>query len=103
MGTCDSVAMCGQDRLADNWVVLFLSVPWGYFADMYGRRPVFLLLTLGFWIKAAWVMFVLSFWQIFPLELIWLGSLSIIIGGGSSVANAMVFTVISDVIPESGR
>lgn len=83
--------------------MLFVSVPWGYFADTYGRRPVFLLLTLGIWIKAAWAMVVLSFWQIMPLELIWLGSLSIIIGGGTSVATAMVFTVISDVIPESGR
>ncbi|KAE9972149.1 hypothetical protein EG328_005163 [Venturia inaequalis] len=83
--------------------MLFLSVPWGYFADTYGRRPVFLLLTLGAWVKAAWIMVVLSFWKILPLELVWLGALSIFIGGGSSVANAMIFTVISDVVPESGR
>lgn len=103
MDTWSSILRIGQNRVADNRTVLFLSVPWGYFADMYGRRPVFLLLTLGFWIKAAWVMLVLSFWQLLPLELVWLGSLSVVIGGGSSVANAMVFTVISDVIPESGR
>lgn len=83
--------------------MLFLSVPWGYFADTYGRRPLFLLLTISFWVKAAWYMIVLYLWQIFPLELVWLGSLTMFIGGGSSVANAMIFTVISDVIPESGR
>jgi MFS family permease len=83
--------------------VLFLSVPWGYFADTYGRRPLLLLLTIGFWFKAAWIELVLALWQVLPLELVWLGSLSTFVGGGSSVANAMVFTVVSDVIPEAGR
>ncbi|TID24103.1 MFS transporter [Venturia nashicola] len=87
----------------DGAGMLFLSVPWGYFADTYGRRPVILLLTLGFWLKSAWVMVVLSFWQVFPLELVWLGSLSVVLGGGISVANAMIFTLVSDVVPESGR
>jgi MFS family permease len=90
-------------QLLTGLAVLFLSVPWGYFADTYGRRPLLLLLTIGFWAKAAWIMLVLSLWKVLPLELAWLGSLSTFIGGGSSVANAMVFTVVSDVIPEAGR
>jgi hypothetical protein len=35
--------------------VLVFSVPWAYVADVYGRKPVILLLNLALFVKYAYV------------------------------------------------
>ncbi|KAL9012459.1 MAG: hypothetical protein Q9173_002775 [Seirophora scorigena] len=60
-------------RLMSLSTVLIFSIPWGYVADSYGRKPVILLL-----IHTA-------------------------LGGSVTVATALIYTTISDVTPEDKR
>lgn len=83
--------------------VLLFSLPWGYFADTYGRRPTLFLVVVGFWLRSAYIQIICYFGLIIPLELVWVSSLHTMVGGSSSVAAAMIYTVISDVTPETGR
>jgi hypothetical protein len=41
--------------------------------------------------------------DIFPVRMIWLSSAFSIIGGGMSVAQTMVYTLLADVTEESSR
>lgn len=84
-------------------VVLLFSLPWGYFADVYGRRPTLFLVGLGFWLRSIYIQIICYFGLVVPLKLVWVSSLHTLIGGSSSVAAAMIYTVISDVTPEAGR
>lgn len=34
---------------------LFLAVPWGWFADCYGRKPLIIMLAFAFFLKASWM------------------------------------------------
>jgi MFS family permease len=83
--------------------VLLFSIPWGYFADKHGRRLTILILCTSFFFRAVYIQLICAFGRTIPLELAWLSSLYTIFGGGNAVANAMVFTVISDVVNEAGR
>jgi MFS family permease len=83
--------------------VLIFSIPWGYFADTYGRRPIIVILLSSFFVRAAYTQVICYFGRSTPLRLVWLSSLHTVFGGSSSVANAMMFTVISDVVPETKR
>ena len=38
-----------------------------------------------------------------PLKLIWFSSVFIVIGGGPAVAVAIIFTMVSDVVPTENR
>jgi MFS family permease len=83
--------------------VLLFSLPWGYFADKYGRRPTLFLVVIGFWLRSAYTQIICYFGLVVPLKLVWVSALHTMIGGSSSVAAAMIYTVISDVTPEAER
>jgi hypothetical protein len=50
-----------------------------------------------------YIQLICSFGRTIPLKLAWLSSLHTVLGGSTAVASAMVFTVISDVVSETGR
>lgn len=84
-------------------LVLIFSIPWGYFADTYGRKPTIFLILNAFWLRAAWIQLVCYFEHALPLRLVWLSSFHTILGGSSPVLTAVVYTVMSDITSETTR
>ncbi|KAL1867715.1 hypothetical protein Daus18300_006271 [Diaporthe australafricana] len=82
---------------------ILVALPYGALADRRGRKPVLGLCILGMvlsqllWIAIAWNH---AHWD---LRNVWLSSLPLLIGGGETVAEAMVFAIVADVAPEGKR
>lgn len=83
--------------------MLIFSIPWGYFADSYGRKTVILLLSIGLLIKYAYIQLICSFGGALSLRLTWLSAIHTALGGSLSVGVALIYTIISDVAPEGER
>lgn len=83
--------------------MLVFSVPWAHVADVRGRKPVLLLLTSALFVKYAFVQLVCFFEGAIPLRWPWLSALHTVFGGSVTVATALIYTVISDVVPEDDR
>ncbi|KAI8961983.1 MFS general substrate transporter [Daldinia sp. FL1419] len=77
--------------------------PWGLAADRIGRKPVVALALAGSLLGILWAMAVVYFHNVFPVELIWLGSLGNFIGGGSAVISGIVLSMIADSTTEEER
>lgn len=82
---------------------ILVALPYGMLADRRGRKPVLGLCILGMilsqliWIAIAWNH---TRWD---LRTVWLSSLPLLIGGGETVGEAMVFAIVADVAPEGKR
>lgn len=90
-------------RLTGSFPVLIFSVPWAYVADSYGRKPVILLLTIALFVKYAYVQLICYLGAELPLKLTWFSALHTIFGGSVTVATALIYTIISDIVPGSER
>jgi MFS transporter, PCFT/HCP family, solute carrier family 46 (folate transporter), member 1 len=77
--------------------------PFGILADKIGRVPVLGMSILGMLLSQAYAMYICFQWRMIPLRAIWAMGAPLLLGGGRSVAEAMVFTIISDIVPESKR
>ncbi|POS80555.1 hypothetical protein DHEL01_v201056 [Diaporthe helianthi] len=106
-GKCRTDVVQGQLNVISMGGLIFgflpgilVALPYGSLADRRGRRPVLGLCILGMtlsqliWIAAAWNH---SRWD---LRNVWFSALPLLIGGGETVAEAMVFSIIADVAPE---
>ncbi|PNY28255.1 Uncharacterized protein TCAP_01841 [Tolypocladium capitatum] len=80
-----------------------VAFPLGILADRIGRVPVLGLSILSMLFSQGYAMYVCWKWRTMPAEAIWAMGAPLLIGGGRSVAEAMVFTVIADVVPDSKR
>ncbi|KAH7149603.1 putative MFS transporter [Dactylonectria estremocensis] len=89
MGTLISVTVGGA----------LVSFPLGILANRIGRVPVLAMSIFGLCISQAYTMYVCWQWRAMPLKAIWGLGAVLLLGGGRSVAEAMVFTIISDVVP----
>ncbi|CAM1500645.1 Fc.00g098070.m01.CDS01 [Cosmosporella sp. VM-42] len=78
-----------------------VAFPLGIVADKFGRIPVLGIAILGMLLSQGFAMYVCWQWKKIPLKAIWAMAAPLLIGGGRSVAEAMVFTIISDVVPGS--
>ncbi|KAI1209185.1 MFS general substrate transporter [Annulohypoxylon truncatum] len=87
----------------DAAVGFFAAFPWGLAADRIGRKPVFVLALLGDVVSIFWGMMVLYFHTVFPVELIWLGSVGYAIGGGNAVLVGIILSMITDSTSEEER
>ena len=58
---------------------------------------------LGMLLSQAYAMYVCFRWKTIDLRAIWAMGVPLLLGGGRSVAEAMVFTIISDVVPDTKR
>ncbi|KAM5352260.1 hypothetical protein ACJ41O_004983 [Fusarium nematophilum] len=83
-----------------NAVVAF---PLGVLADQIGRVPVLGFSIFGMLLSQAYAMLVCWQWKKIPIEAIWGLGVPLLIGGGRSVAEAMVFAIISDAVPPAKR
>ncbi|ORY57232.1 major facilitator superfamily transporter [Pseudomassariella vexata] len=89
--------------MLDSVVEFFAAFPWGIAADRFGRKPVFALGLIGLTLNLIWAVLVLWFDKIFPVQLMWLGSVCLLLGGGNAVLPAVLLTMVSDVVPEEKR
>ncbi|KAF2839659.1 major facilitator superfamily MFS-1, partial [Patellaria atrata CBS 101060] len=106
---CKISKVQGNVALLQGWQLTFdsigsliFSIPWGWFADKYGRWPVLLLVMAGFVFQSGWKMIVCWFADTLPIRLSWLSALHAITGS-SPVASAMLFTMLADMVDESER
>ncbi|KAM0481436.1 hypothetical protein ACHAPX_003542 [Trichoderma viride] len=80
-----------------------VSLPLGMLSDRIGRVPILALSILSLFLSESYSLFICWRWRQIPLRAIWGSGAIILLGGGQGVAEAMVFTSISDMIPESKR
>ncbi|KPM42043.1 hypothetical protein AK830_g4524 [Neonectria ditissima] len=80
-----------------------VSFPLGVLADRMGRVPVLALSILSICLSQAYAMYICWQWKSVPLKAIWGIGAPLLLGGGRSVAEAMVFTILSDVVPAAKR
>ncbi|SCV34275.1 uncharacterized protein FFB14_04756 [Fusarium fujikuroi] len=82
---------------------VIFSIPYGLAADVYGRKPVLMIATLGCVLYGLAGIMICWFPHIFPLRLLWVAPIISIIGGGPLVPVMMVYAMASDAVPESLR
>ncbi|KIW01116.1 uncharacterized protein PV09_07404 [Verruconis gallopava] len=99
----DVAMLKGWLTTIESCVVLLVGVPWGYAADLWGRKPILIIWITGVALRAAWIQLVCFFWQTFPIQAIWGAAAFALIGGGHAMTSALLFTLVTDVIPEERR
>jgi MFS family permease len=82
---------------------IFVAIPYGALADRIGRRPVLFLSLVGLLAQEVIMRFVTWWPAVFPLRLVWAVPLTTLVGGGSTVASAMLYLAVNDVIAEHER
>ncbi|KAK8165607.1 major facilitator superfamily domain-containing protein [Phyllosticta citrichinensis] len=106
---CKVPQVQGEVALLKAWQVFFdaagslpFAIPWGYFADSYGRKPMLLILVTTFFAKSVWIQIVCYCWRTLPIRLVWLGGIHSVFGGGA-VAGAVLYTSVADVTDQDER
>lgn len=105
----------------DAAVGFLAAFPWGLLADRYalrrfpdgqavltnsnriGRKPVFSISLCGILISTLWQMTVVYFHTAIPIQLLWLGSAGLLIGGGVAVLLGIILSMITDSTTEEER
>ncbi|KAM0557194.1 hypothetical protein ACHAPJ_005457 [Fusarium lateritium] len=80
-----------------------VAFPLGVLADRIGRIPVLCTSILSMLLSQAYAMFICWKSESIPLEAIWGLGIPLLLGGGRSVAEAMVFAITADVVPDDKR
>ncbi|KUI61057.1 hypothetical protein VP1G_08216 [Cytospora mali] len=82
---------------------ILVAVHYGALADRRGRKEV-LFSCIGGMIMSQFLWFGIAWnWKAWDLRYVWASSLPLLIGGGESVAEAIVFAIVADVAPEEKR
>ncbi|KAL3424549.1 major facilitator superfamily transporter [Phlyctema vagabunda] len=82
---------------------LLVVIPYGLLADRIGRKPIFLLILVGYILSGLWTLNVMWFWEKLPLRLVWLSPVFQLIGGGDAVARVVFYAIATDVTTEQTR
>ena len=93
----------GWDQTFSCIPSILTAVPYGIIADKYGRKIVLVMCLFGITLAVAWTELVGYFSHFFAIEWLWAGNVFLFIGGGSSVARSMYFTILADVASEDKR
>ncbi|KAJ4142301.1 hypothetical protein NW754_009751 [Fusarium falciforme] len=80
-----------------------VAFPLGIIADRVGRVPILSLSILSMLLSQAYGMVICWQWKKIPVEALWGLGVPLLLGGGRSVAEAMVFAIIADVVPDKKR
>ncbi|KAL6837238.1 putative MFS transporter [Trichoderma camerunense] len=103
---------CEQDELSplQSWTAAFETImsflaaaPFGMAADIYGRKRIVQLSIAGIILAQAFDAVICGFPETFPVHLMGLKGLWALIGGGSTVLSAMMFTIASDISLDTQR
>lgn len=80
-----------------------MAVPYGILSDRFGRKAVLALSVLG--MVLSQLLWAVVTWngQRWDLRYTWTSRAALLVGGGESVAQVMVFAMIADVAPHDKR
>ncbi|KAM7201953.1 Major facilitator superfamily domain containing protein [Naviculisporaceae sp. PSN 640] len=107
---CKSADVQSYLAMVRGWQATFESIPgilcaipYGILADRWGRKPVLLLSALGLNLSLGSSYAVLLLSNIFPVWMVWFSGVFMFLGGGAMIAVAMLYTMLSDVLPVDQR
>ncbi|RTE71588.1 hypothetical protein BHE90_014007 [Fusarium euwallaceae] len=103
MGILISVTISGKWLVLNPETGALVAFPLGILADRVGRVPILSLSILSMLLSQAYGMIVCWQWKKIPVEALWGLGVPLLLGGGRSVAEAMVFAMIADVVPDKKR
>ncbi|KAI2470770.1 MFS general substrate transporter [Annulohypoxylon bovei var. microspora] len=86
----------------NSGISCLVALLWGIVADRIGRKPVLVICLIGMVLSLLWIMAVGWFSHTLSPQLIWVSSLAHLCGG-APVLLACIYSILSDVIPESNR
>ncbi|OTB02042.1 hypothetical protein M426DRAFT_322992 [Hypoxylon sp. CI-4A] len=108
-------ALCKVDVIQSRLAYLFavqealsagisclVALLWAIVADRIGRKPVYAASSIGMTLHLLITMIVGWFPDALPPRSVWVASIAFVLGG-SPVMNACIYSIISDVLPESSR
>ncbi|KAK9782142.1 putative Major facilitator superfamily domain-containing protein [Seiridium cardinale] len=84
-------------------VGMLVAYPFGVLADKIGRRPVYALAAAGQSAAILWSLIVYAGWRVLPLELVLIAPVFQLFGGGMAVGTAVLYAILSDVMPAQSR
>ncbi|RAO74362.1 uncharacterized protein BHQ10_010374 [Talaromyces amestolkiae] len=93
----------GSLSLVEAMVGLVVAFPFAVLADRTGRRPIILLSTVGSVLSLAWELAVISFQGTMPVQLILAGPIFNVVGGGSTILVANLYSMASDMVAATER
>ncbi|KAL2810757.1 hypothetical protein BJX63DRAFT_303957 [Aspergillus granulosus] len=95
--------LTGWKETADQLAGIALALPYGLAADLFGRRPILLLALTGLLLEDVAIRVVCWWNAVLLLRMIWVSPAVQMIGGGSQIATAMAYAIITDVVPAQKR
>ncbi|KAF9771958.1 hypothetical protein IL306_010370 [Fusarium sp. DS 682] len=99
----DKVAsVVGWQYFFDAIPAILLPIPYGYVADLRGRKWILVLALVGYTLSWASTLFFVGVLHL-PLNAVWLSSLFFIIGGGPTTGTTLLTTVVADVVSAEVR
>ncbi|KAI9376064.1 major facilitator superfamily domain-containing protein [Aspergillus egyptiacus] len=96
-------AVKGYMEFFEGVFSVFLAVPYGLFADRYGRKKTLCFGIPGLILNCLIMFSVMWFSDIFPLRAVWVSCVTFVFGGGPVVTVAIIYTMMADVTKEEER
>ncbi|UKZ65104.1 uncharacterized protein TrAtP1_006304 [Trichoderma atroviride] len=93
----------GWIAASENIMSFLTAAPCGMAADIYGRKRILQLSIAGTILAQAFDAVICRFPETFPIHLMGLKGLWALLGGGSTVFSAMIFTISSDISLDTQR
>lgn len=84
-------------------VGMLVAYPFGVLADKIGRRPVYAIAAAGQSAAILWSLIVYAGWRVLPLELVLIAPVFQLFGGGIAVGTAVLYAILSDIMPVQSR
>ncbi|UDD57290.1 hypothetical protein AFCA_004794 [Aspergillus flavus] len=96
-------SLCKTDQIQSELAYLNGSLLFSRGHCRIGRKPIILLSTVGSQLALAWELAVIALQGTISVKLILTGPLFNVVGGGSTVQVASLYSIASDLVPETDR
>ncbi|KAH8698674.1 P-loop containing nucleoside triphosphate hydrolase protein [Talaromyces proteolyticus] len=81
---------------------ILLPIPYGYIADLCGRKWILVLALAGYAMSTAATLCFVGVLYL-PLKYVWLSPLFFLVGGGPTMGTTLITTIVADVVPPEFR